>query len=126
MEAEGPGEAVDRIAGILRRYRIRFGTEELMQQDVAAALDAEGIAFAREVSLGAAGRIDFLLSDSAIGIECKVGGGPSAVFQQCVRYAEQPALEGLILVSRRRQHCLANREIRRKPFRSVWIGASGL
>lgn len=124
---------VDLICEVLAEFRLRFGTEEQLQADVAAALTASGIEFLREIPLTTGGRIDFYLPGDTpgeigkrIGLECKVAGGPSAVLAQLIEYADCGGIDGLILVSRKRGHCLRERDLRGKPFRSLWIGASSL
>lgn len=119
-------ESLDTILRILSSYRLRFGTEAQLQADVAASLAANCIEFAREVPLKSGGRIDFYLPIMRIGLECKTAGGPSAVIEQLVEYAGCDAIDGLILISRKRSHCLRERAMCGKPFRSLWIGANSL
>lgn len=110
----------------LAGYRIRFGTEEQMQADAAAALESECYEFEREYQLGKAGRIDFYLPVERIGIECKTDGSASAVLAQLLRYAGHEAFLSLLLVTRRRTHMLAVNELSDKPFAALWVGASSL
>src|SRR3972149_4590539 len=90
---------VDEVAAYLACFALRFGTESQLQADVETALDASDWYFVREHSLGKSGRIDFYLPDSKIGIECKVDGSPSPVARQLVRYAAEPSIAALVLVS---------------------------
>lgn len=119
-------DMLDAIAEKIASFRVRFGTEELLQEDIARVLAASGIVFVREHHLSPDCRIDFYLPELLIGIECKVDGSSSDVSRQLIRYANQPSIHGLLLVTRRRSHELAVRELAGKPFRGVWIGASSL
>ena len=117
-------DAIDDVVNRLRRYRFRFGTEALLQEDVAAALCREKIPFIAECQLDKHDRPDFYLLRLQISIECKIDGGPSAVWEQLARYTQHDDVAGLILVSRRRAHHPQATEIGGKPFRYVWIAAN--
>lgn len=86
---------------LLERSVRGVGTEDAVQQAIADVLRGQrpAIAFAREVRLDKANRIDFMVG--AIGIEVKVGGGISAVIRQLHRYAEFATVSELVLVSAR-------------------------
>lgn len=86
------------VAGILSRGRYRLGSEGLLQIDIAEHLQANGVAFEREVKLGPADRIDFLVERS-IGVEVKAKAVARQIYRQLSRYAEYEALSGLILIS---------------------------
>lgn len=106
------------LVGLLLSHTLRFGTELQLQNDVEEILTAAGIAFIREHRL-AGDRIDFLAG--RVGIECKVGGGPSAVPEQLLRYALRPELDALILVTSKHTHRFRFQELNGKPFRVVWV-----
>ena len=116
-------EPIDDIADHLREFRIRFGTEAVMQSDVALALCNRAAA---EHRLSDRDRIDFYLPTLRIGVECKVAGGPTDVLSQLLRYAASPEIDGLILVTRRRSHCFTERALGGKPLRIVYVGGSQL
>jgi hypothetical protein len=89
------------VARLLRSRRFTFIGEAELQGAIATLLGQEGIVFERERQLGAAGRIDFYLPDTALGIEVKVEGSPSAVARQLMRYAEHDEIRQILLVTSR-------------------------
>lgn len=107
-----------KLVELLISHTVRFGTEQQLQNDVETILTAAGLAFTREHPL-AGDRIDFLCG--TVGIECKVGGGPSAVIEQLLRYAGFPEVESLIFVTSRHTHRFRVRELSGKPFGVVWV-----
>ena len=117
--------SVSEVVALFRRYRFRFADEVLLQQDVATALSLHGIPFQREVACGD-GYIDFVLTQERIGVECKIGQGFAAVMRQCLRYAYDEQLNGLVLVTRRAAHQSDVAELHGKPFAVCWIGGGGL
>lgn len=117
-------QSMDRLVSIINSYRLRFGTEAALQNDLASILVLEHVEFEREFPIGT-GRIDFY-SEFRIGIECKVDGGPSEVARQLLEYADHELIDGLILVSRRNTHAMREETLRGKPFRYVWVGGSSL
>jgi hypothetical protein len=84
---------------LLERSVRGVGTEDAIQRAIAQVLRKERplVAFAREVRLDKASRIDFMVG--TIGVEVKVGGGISAVIRQLHRYAEFATVAELVLVS---------------------------
>jgi len=112
----------DDLTSLLNQFSYRFGNEMQMQHDVEQVLITSGVPFDREAALGV-DRIDFLVGD--IGIECKVGGSPSAVLEQLVRYADHKAVSGLILLTSRHTHRFAATEINGKRFEALWVAGRG-
>ncbi len=109
------------VLSILQQYRIRFGTERQMQDDIEQILRLKtGWEFTREAPLGDAGIIDFIVGGS-VGIECKVAGGYSAVMQQLVRYAERAEVTELILVTSRHTHRACTQTLMGKPCYVLWV-----
>lgn len=106
---------------VLSSVRLRTATEAALQQDVERILIEEAIDYDREADLGECGRIEFLTSQG-IGIECKTDGGPSAVLEQLLRYADSDKIKGLILVTRKHTHRMVPGELRGKPAMVVWTG----
>lgn len=113
------------LVQFLSSYRLRFGTEEQLHEDVATALSREGFEFVREYILSPADRIDFYLPKWRIGIECKIEGGPTAVAAQLLRYAGSPEIAELLLITNRRSQLLQE-DMLGKPCRSLWIGGASL
>ena len=120
---------VDDVAQALGGFRLRFGTEQLLQADVAEALTRSGMAFRAEVPLSDRDRIDFVV-EGGIGIECKVAGSMPAVASQLLRYSESDLITGLVLVSRRHSHRSYApsqwKGVGGKPYRFLWTGKGGL
>lgn len=99
-----PGE---RVADLIRSHRLGFTTEDGLQQACEAILAAAGLEPAREVRLRGEtgmkrGRIDLLVG--RVGVECKIAGSGEAVLRQLTAYARCPAVEELVLVTRRAVH----------------------
>lgn len=82
-------------------YRFRYCGERDLQDGLARVFDAAGLEVDREVRLSPRERIDFLAGD--IGLEVKVAGRPSALARQLMRYALDPRIAGLVLVTDRTQ-----------------------
>lgn len=80
--------------------------EKALQVEMAAAFTAAGIAFEREVHLGAGDIIDFMaFADGGeclnvgLGIEVKIKGARRAIFRQVERYCGYPAVREIILAT---------------------------
>lgn len=114
---------LDELASLIGRHRLRYGTEKQLQDDIERLLTVCGVPFTREHQTST-GPIDFLTE--GIGIECKVDGGPSAILSQLIRYAAEPELTAIILVTSRRTHRMDIRELQGKPCRIVWVAANAL
>lgn len=110
------------LADTLKKYRYPFWNEQALQDALEEVLIENGIAYVRECILGS-DRIDFVadVDGSRIAIECKVDGGPSAVLEQVIRYAEREEIGAVILVTSKRTHRFAKTEFQGKPFAVVWI-----
>ncbi len=95
------------VLGVLRGVRFNWSSEEELQAGIAEVLAQEGFNFLREVWIGPisrqGGRIDFLDAELRVGIEVKISGSPAAVARQLQRYFAAREVEGLILVTARRQ-----------------------
>lgn len=111
------------IVAALRSYRLRFGSEKQLQDDVERVLRTEGIEFAREHFLGT-DRIDFFCD--GVGIECKVQDGPAKVLQQLVGYAAEETVTAILLVTSRRTHRFSQTAILGKPLIVVWIAGNSI
>lgn len=111
---------IETLTELLQSHVLRYGTERQLQDDVERVLTAHGIDYRREYPLGN-DAIDFFVQ--GVGIECKTQGGPSAVLEQLVRYAEQDDVQALILLTSRRTLRFDETEIMVKPFAVVWVAA---
>jgi len=93
--------AIDRLVADLSRLRIRYQTERELQEALAEALLEEGWPVEEEHVI-AAGRVDLWCDGIAIEIKCK--GSHGEVLRQVHRYASDPAVTGVILVTDKLQH----------------------
>ncbi len=114
------------LAGHLKRARLRFATEKLLQDDIETLLAQLGIEAERELRLKARkGVIDFRTADG-IGIECKVEGSASNVLPQFQRYCEAAEIDGLLVVTSCARHRWDTATLCGKPFAIVWVGGGAL
>ncbi len=91
--------AIHRIHQLLSRHRFDVSEEKSLQEQLGDVFKLNGIDFKREVQLSAHDRIDFLVGD--IGIEVKIKGSPSAIYQQCRRYCALEQVKELLLITGR-------------------------
>lgn len=110
---------VDEVLAVLRSKRFLFTREDDLQEAVADALVAEGLAPVREVRLSPRDRIDVLVGN--VGIEIKVAGKPHSVSAQMERYAASDRLDALVLVTCRARH-RPPAELLGKPVHVVFLG----
>jgi len=89
--------AIELITETLRGHRFVFSIESTLQEEIRAVLMAAGIPFSREHRLAPRDRVDFLIG--RIGVEVKIKGTKRGILRQLQRYAESPAIAGLLLVS---------------------------
>ena len=87
----------EQIRAVLAGYRFRFASERELQDGIARVLEGAGLTHRREATLGAAGTIDFLVGD--VGVEVKIKGALAQVTRQLHRYAEEPTVRELLLVT---------------------------
>ncbi len=122
MREAGRGEpTADAIAALLARERLPAHDEKALQAAIAGVLAANGLAFVRELRV-AGGIVDFLAG--AVGIEVKIAGGARAVLRQCARYAADPRIAELLVVSARA--LILPPAIGGKPCRVLALGRAWL
>lgn len=124
------------LAAALAGFRYRYQDEAELQAGLAEVL-GRGPRLSqvigrvdREHRLDARSRIDFLVTSRSgrrYGVEVKMQGSPTALRRQLWRYAEFPAVEGLLLVCGRRALLAGiegRSEVLDKPFLVVetWEG----
>ncbi|RKH02967.1 hypothetical protein D7X32_15265 [Corallococcus carmarthensis] len=109
--------ALEQVRALVTRHRFRCAGEALLQEALAQVLTEAGIPFQREVRLGDAGRIDFLLTEARVGLEVKVDGGLSEVTRQLLRYAEREDIHALLLITTRSRHDSLPAHMQGKPVR---------
>lgn len=80
---------------------------------------------AREYRLDTRSRLDFLAGDGVlpgIAVEVKVQGGVGQVTRQLMRYADDPRVGGVLLITTRAAHRGLPETMRGKPVACLWIG----
>lgn len=114
---------IDQIAASLPLFAYRFGNELELHTGIAAALDAAGIPYQREVVASPRDRFDFLC-EGGIVIEAKVRGSASPAMAQCSRYADLQTVTGVVLaVTRFWGRVIPRSALNGKPFRVVRLPA---
>ncbi|QDE83274.1 hypothetical protein [Myxococcus xanthus] len=108
-------EELVRLRALVTAHRFRCVGEAQLQQALAQVFTEAELPFQREVVLGDAGRIDFMVG--ALGVEVKVEGSVSAVTRQILDYAEREEVHGLLLVTTRSHHDGMPAQMRGKPVR---------
>lgn len=103
--------------------RFSFRTEAELQDGIDLVLRGANLSTRREVSVGA-DRIDFMVGK--VGIEIKTDSSTSSVLRQLYRYAKQPNIESLVLVTTRSKHKQLPAELYGKPVTVVHLIGSAL
>ena len=96
---------LDRVMGLLDRYEFSSREERRIQDAIAEILVVNEIPFKREVVLSPGNRPDFMVE--GVALEVKVGGSIAEVLRQMQRYASEPAVKAVLLVTTRTQHMRA-------------------
>jgi hypothetical protein len=121
-----PLERADCVCALLRGYRFSSTGEAELQRGIDKVLTDAGLQVQREKHLSRKDRPDFLVQDG-VAIEVKIDGSLTAVMRQISRYATQPAVLAIILVTTRATHAVRMPEsFCGKPVRVVHLaGALG-
>lgn len=90
------------LVTLIRSHRFNWQSEEDFQEGIRRILKTAKIRFRKEVALGSAGRIDFLVD--GIGIEIKVQESVSKVAKQLHDYAGRTEVTELLLVTTKASH----------------------
>lgn len=113
----------EELVKLLESYRYDESAESALQAGVAAVLERAGAPFEREVRLTRSDRIDFMVG--GLGVECKMDGSLSALTRQLHRYAQLPAIDGLVVVTTRARLARVPHTLNGKPI-AVVVTAGGL
>jgi len=116
-------DVLDDVCDVLRQHTYGYRDEIELHQGMSQAFTDAGIPHSREVAV-TGGRIDFLIGN--LGIEVKIQGQSAAVQRQLARYARDPRIECLLLVTTRRVHRSIAREAHGTPIHVLSIGGFGL
>lgn len=104
------------LKAVLEEASYNHTCEEEFQEALGLRIASSGIPLPyREHQLSQGGRVDFYDPYLRLGIEAKVKGATSGIIRQLLRYAEAPEIDGLLLVTTRRQHLDIPLELRSKP-----------
>lgn len=112
---------IDGIALEIGKYNYRFTNEAELQSGIGDALHRAGCIFTRESRLTNKDRIDFLVHESDIGIEVKIGGSTTDLIAQVFRYTKSELIKGVIVVTSRARHRQIPPYINGKPVRVVHL-----
>jgi hypothetical protein len=110
--------AVSLIISTLRSLNPRPGPESVLAEDVAAALRSAGLDVQREREL-TRGRVDLCLG--SVVIELKVQGTADAVLRQLQRYAHDPTVSTLVLVTTSAKHRAMPATLGPKPLHVIYL-----
>lgn len=111
-------KAIDLIS-VLREWKLPTWDEKAMQLALSDVLTQSNIVFERERKL-VGGIIDFLAG--SVGVECKIGSTYASVAEQLLRYAENPEVAEIILVTTIASHRkLDGTTLQGKPVIVHWI-----
>lgn len=106
------------VISAIRKLTPRSGPESMLAEDVAAALRQAQIEISVESQLSR-GRVD--LRAGATAIELKVQGSPAKVLAQLRRYADDPTVVDVVLVTTSAKHRSLPSSVGGKPLRVVYL-----
>lgn len=97
---------IERIETAMAKYRLTFGDELTLQNQIAEIFQKEGIEFDREVILEKASRLDFAIPFApgdwhVWAVEVKIAGSVETHLRQMKRYNGHPDVVGTILIGTR-------------------------
>jgi hypothetical protein len=117
--------SAEEIARALHRVKFFYTDEKSLQRGIGQVLGKLGVQWQPEVVLTPQDRIDFLVEDG-IGIEVKIDSSLAQVTRQLYRYAHQPQIKQLILVTTRSRHREQPETMNDKPLLVVYLMPSFL
>jgi len=109
------------VCRLIHGARFHFASEDELQQGIAQLLAGQEVPFQRELRVGKRDRLDFFLPREGIAVEVKTGGTLAALTRQLYRYAAQPGVSQLILVTTRSSHRQLPQNLGRKPLYIVHL-----
>lgn len=112
------------IVETLPRFSYRFADEKQLHDGIARVLTDHGIEFQREVVATPQERYDFLCIPGIV-IEAKIHGAFNPAARQCLRYAENPDVNAVVLATSRFWGAVPvlrkDPRLNGKPFRMVQL-----
>jgi len=144
-----PRTKLNELFDLIRRYRIKYLTEDQMQRQVESIIAGAGLPCCREMILEGGGRLDLgvaypvVLNEDrevwknwkekvdfglpfVIAVECKVKGSLYDLLRQCSGYIQHPDVQAVLVVTSRQAHREMPTELHGKPVAVVWVGANVL
>lgn len=110
---------IDAVASALSGMGATSVTEADLQRMVCRRLTERGMEFREQVRTENGARFDFMVGK--IAMELKIKGGLAPLLRQLDRYAQEK-LDGIVVVTTKRQLMVLPAELRGMPIRGVWIG----
>lgn len=89
---------VAKVMAALRRAPMPLTSETVLQREMSALFDREGIVHKREVRLSGADVVDFMFP-AGVAMEVKIKAQKRAIYRQCERYCLHASVRGLILAT---------------------------
>lgn len=117
-------ELIDRIRAAIAKYRLTFGDEMALQNQLAEIFTAHAITFEREYVLSAQDRPDFFIMPFAI--EVKLGGSIDKHLRQMKRYNNHPNVQGTILICTKPFAFMLPETLSGKPVAAINVGGKRL
>lgn len=114
---------IDSLMHVLRTTPFVIKDEKSVQSAIERVLKDHEITHRREVRLSDKDIVDFMI-DGGIAIEVKIDGQKRAIYRQCERYCEHPAVERIVLMTAKTMGFPS--EIKGKPAYYVSFGRGWL
>jgi len=117
-------ELLSQLKTEFSKYRMTFGSELELQNQIAEILTRAGIAHQREHVLSPEDRPDFLVQ--TIALEVKVGGSINSHLRQMQRYNRHATVAGTILICTKPFGQMMPETLAGKPIASINVGGNRL
>lgn len=117
-------ELLTQLAGEFAKYRMTFGSELELQNQIAEVLTRAGIVHEREYVLSPEDRPDFFVQPFAL--EVKVGGSINSHLRQMQRYNRHPTVLGTILICTKPFGQMMPKTLAGKPIATINVGGNRL
>lgn len=114
----------EQLKSAIAKYRLTFGSELELQNQIAEILAREGIAFEREFILSPKDRPDFFIAPYAI--EVKVKDSLQKHLHQMRRYNQHPNVSGTILICTKPIEAMMPPTLFGKPCAAICVGGNRL
>lgn len=95
--------------------------ERELSDALATLFDSYGLSYEREARISPKDRLDFLMN--GVAVEVKIEASWSALVRQLARYAAHARVQGIVVVTTRRQLSALPPVIEGKPVRVAYVGA---